>query len=97
MLFFKILQGGGPVSVNASLNNVTVVGFGNSQILSNIVDADNYDFYTKLRLPKLRIDGNYNLLGRILVIPLRGNGKCWFEARKYTHSVTRFIKLTFYL
>lgn len=68
------------MNVNASLTNVTVVGFGNSQILLNTVDPVKYDFYTKLRLPKIRIEGNYNLLGRILLIPLRGKGKCWFEA-----------------
>lgn len=77
----KVLQGGGPVSVNASLTNVTVLGFGASEILSNTVDPKNYDWVTKLRLPRLRIDGNYVLLGRILVIPLRGKGKCWFEAK----------------
>ncbi|XP_031333010.1 circadian clock-controlled protein-like [Photinus pyralis] len=77
----KILQGAGPVNVNASLTNVTVRGFGHTHIVSNLVDPKDYDFYTKLHLPKLRIDGNYVLLGRILVIPLQGRGKCWFEAK----------------
>lgn len=30
-------------------------------------------------VPKIRIDGNYHMQGRILVIPLNGHGKCWFE------------------
>ncbi|KAF5305562.1 hypothetical protein FQA39_LY01653 [Lamprigera yunnana] len=79
--FVRILQGGGPVSVNASLTNVTVLGFGSTRIVANTVDPKTYDFHTKLHLPKLRIDGNYILLGRILVIPLTGRGKCWFEAK----------------
>lgn len=80
---FQILQGGGgPVTVNASLTNVTVLGFGNTKIVQNIVDPETYDFYTKLTLPRLRIDGDYELLGRILVIPLRGKGSCWFDASK---------------
>ncbi|XP_060524232.1 uncharacterized protein LOC132700735 [Cylas formicarius] len=79
--FVKILQGGGgPVTVNASLTNVTVLGFGHTEITFNSVDPETYDFYTKLHLPRLRIDGNYDLLGRILVIPLRGKGVCWFDA-----------------
>ncbi|RZC38061.1 takeout [Asbolus verrucosus] len=78
----KILQGGGgPVTVNASLSNVTVVGFGKTQVLYNSVDPVTYDFLTKLRLERLRIDGLYELLGRILVIPLRGKGSCWFDAK----------------
>ncbi|XP_050305627.1 uncharacterized protein LOC126742855 [Anthonomus grandis grandis] len=80
--FVKILQGGGgPVTVNASLTDVSVVGFGNTKIVLNSVDPETYDFYTKLHLPRLRIDGNYELLGRILVIPLRGKGSCWFDAK----------------
>lgn len=69
--------------MNASLSNVTVVGFGNTEIVHNSVDPKTFDFYTKLHLPRLRIDGNYDLLGRILVIPLKGRGTCWFDASKY--------------
>ncbi|XP_030767625.1 uncharacterized protein LOC115891318 [Sitophilus oryzae] len=84
----KILQGGGgPVTVNASLTDVTILGFGNTKILFNSVDPETYDFYTKLHLPKLRIDGNYELLGRILLIPLRGKGTCWFDARDLNINV----------
>ncbi|XP_044758025.1 uncharacterized protein LOC123316115 [Coccinella septempunctata] len=78
----KILQGGGgPVTVNASLTNVTVRGFGKTKILYNSVDPKTYDFLTKLHLDKLRMEGDYRLLGRILVIPLRGKGNCWFDAK----------------
>ncbi|CAG9822469.1 unnamed protein product [Phaedon cochleariae] len=84
----KILQGGGgPVTVNASLSDVTILGFANTKILYNSVDPKTYDFYTKLFLPRLRIDGNYELLGRILVIPLRGKGVCWFDAQNLTINV----------
>lgn len=69
--------------MNASLTNVTVVGFGNTQVVYNSVDPVTYDFLTKLRLERLRIDGHYELLGRILVIPLRGKGNCWFDASTY--------------
>ncbi|CAG9856377.1 unnamed protein product [Phyllotreta striolata] len=84
----NILQGGGgPVTVNASLSNVKVLGFGNTRIVFNSVDPKTYDFYTKLALPRLRIDGLYELLGRILVIPLRGKGICWFEAKNLEINV----------
>lgn len=80
----QILQGGGgPVTVNASLTNVTVTGFGKTEVLYNSVDPVTYDFVTKLRLERLRLEGLYNLFGRILVIPLRGRGNCWFDASEY--------------
>lgn len=81
---FQILQGGnGPVTVNASLTNVTVIGFANAKIVKNSVDPKDYDFHTELKLPRLRIDGNYEMFGKILVIPLQGKGACWFDASKY--------------
>lgn len=33
-------------------------------------------------VPKVRIEGNYHMQGRILVIPLNGHGKCFFEPSK---------------
>ncbi|XP_065170545.1 protein takeout-like [Atheta coriaria] len=89
----KILQGAGPVNVNASLSNVTVVGFAHTKIVENRVDPVTYDFHTDLRLPRLRIDGRYVLLGRILVIPLRGIGQCWFDARNLEISAKSKVKM----
>lgn len=43
------------------------------------VDSKTYDFYTKVRVPKMRIEGTYDLRGKILLIPLVGRGVCWFE------------------
>ncbi|KAK9754941.1 Calponin family repeat [Popillia japonica] len=89
----KILQGAGPVNVNASLTDVTVLGFGNTHIRLNNVDSKTYDFYTELSLPRLRIDGNYKLLGRILVIPLKGAGTCWFDAKNLDITVRNIVNL----
>ncbi|KAJ8927698.1 hypothetical protein NQ314_019806 [Rhamnusium bicolor] len=50
----NILQGGGgPVTVNASLSNVTVLGFGHTNVVYNSVDPKTYDFYTKLHLSNI--------------------------------------------
>lgn len=43
------------------------------------VNPIDYSWETLIHLPKLRIEGNYHMQGRILVIPLNGHGKCWFE------------------
>ncbi|XP_055614722.1 protein takeout-like isoform X2 [Uranotaenia lowii] len=75
----RILQGEGPVSVNASLSKVIVTGFANTKISLNRVSSKDYGWETHIRLPKMRLEGNYHMQGRILVIPLNGHGKCWFE------------------
>lgn len=101
---FQILQGGGgAVTVNASLANVTVIGFGKTLVAKNSVDPVTHDFHTELKLPRLRIDGKYEMFGKILVIPLQGRGNCWFDARKYTlfilikSMISHFVLLITYV
>lgn len=66
----RILQGEGPVSVNASLKNVKVTGFSRTHVIENQVNSKDYSWTTSIRLPKMRLEGSYNMNGRILVIPL---------------------------
>lgn len=47
------------------------------------VDPKDYSWDTRFSLPKMRIEGNYHMQGRILVIPLNGHGKCFFEPSKF--------------
>ncbi|KAJ2950151.1 hypothetical protein O0L34_g11503 [Tuta absoluta] len=89
----RILQGDGPVNVNAALDNVIVTGFGKSEVLESMVDGKTYDFYTKVRVPKIRIEGTYDLRGKILLIPLVGRGQCWFEPSNMTIEMLSDVKL----
>lgn len=70
----KILQGEGPVSVNASLTKVKVLGFSKVKVIENQVSSKDYSWITTVKLPKMRLEGNYHMQGRILVIPL--NVRC---------------------
>jgi Haemolymph juvenile hormone binding protein (JHBP) len=66
----RILQGEGPVSVNASLTKVKVQGFSKVKVTENQVSSKDYNWVTTIKLPKMRLEGNYHMQGRILVIPL---------------------------
>ncbi|CRL07708.1 CLUMA_CG020662, isoform A [Clunio marinus] len=74
-----ILQGEGPVSVNASISKVKITGISKVKVIENQVSSKDYSWITIVKLPKMRLEGNYHMMGRILVIPLNGRGKCWFE------------------
>ncbi|RVE52967.1 hypothetical protein evm_002444 [Chilo suppressalis] len=89
----RILQGEGPVNVNAALDDVTVTGFGKTEVLVSQVDSKTYNFYTKVRVPKIRIEGTYDLKGKILLIPLVGHGTCWFEPTNMTIDIFSDVKL----
>lgn len=88
----RILQGDGPVNVNAALDNVTVTGFGQTEVLLSQVDGKTYDFYTRVRVPNIRIEGTYDLKGKILLIPLVGRGRCWFEPTNMTIDIVSDVK-----
>ncbi|XP_013136879.1 PREDICTED: circadian clock-controlled protein-like [Papilio polytes] len=89
----RILQGDGPVNVNAALDDVIVSGFGDTEVLLSQVDGKSYSFYTKVRVPKIRIEGTYDLKGKILLIPLVGRGLCWFEPTNMTIDIVSDVKL----
>ncbi|CAG9578953.1 unnamed protein product [Danaus chrysippus] len=89
----RILQGEGPVNINAALDNVVVTGFGKTEVLHSQVDGKSYDFYTKVRVPKIRIEGTYDLKGKILLIPLVGRGLCWFEPSNMTIDIVSDVKM----
>ncbi|KAG7306069.1 hypothetical protein JYU34_008650 [Plutella xylostella] len=89
----RILQGEGPVNVNAALDDVIVTGFGKTEVQLSQVDSKTYDFYTRVRVPKMRIEGTYDLKGKILLIPLVGRGQCWFEPTNMTIDIVSDVKL----
>jgi hypothetical protein len=68
----QILQGAGngPVSVDASLSNLKIYGLAKTEVTDNEVDLKTYSWTTTLKIPKLRVEGNYRMRGQILVIPL---------------------------
>lgn len=76
----RILQGEGPVSVNASLTKVKVTGFSKVIVIENQVSSKDYGWITTIKLPKMRLEGNYHMMGRILVIPLNVSFWSWVYA-----------------
>ncbi|XP_068086379.1 protein takeout [Anabrus simplex] len=90
----RILQGGdGPVSVNASLANVTITGMGRGVVMSNSVDHDTFWFVTRIAVPLVRIQGYYILMGRALLLPITGSGDAWFEPRDMEMNATTQVSV----
>lgn len=59
-----------PVNLNATLTKVKVLGFNKMKITESNVSKKDYSWLTKVQIPKMRLEGNYNMNGRILLIPL---------------------------
>ncbi|KAG4072889.1 hypothetical protein HA402_002632 [Bradysia odoriphaga] len=69
----------GPVNLNTTITDGVAIGFSNVVALENYVSPADYSWTTRLHLPKLRIEGQCDMRGRILLLRLGGSGKCWVE------------------
>lgn len=66
----QILQGTGPVSLDARLTNLKIKGLSKGLIIDNKANVKDKIWTTVFQIPKLRVEGNYQMNGQILVIPL---------------------------
>lgn len=57
------------------------------------MSSTNYGFTTTLFVPKIRFEADYSMEGRILLVPVNGQGHCWFEPSKVEISFPNFFKL----
>ncbi|PSN34100.1 hypothetical protein C0J52_12949 [Blattella germanica] len=57
-----------------NLNDITVAGFKDSDIHDLKYDFENQIFSMYLTVPRLEMTGKYNVKGKLLLIPISGNG-----------------------
>ncbi|KAI5732425.1 hypothetical protein M8J76_000101 [Diaphorina citri] len=71
-------QGTGPVSIDLNLKNVSIHGLKHAVIKSVEYDIDNYKFGPAMFdiNHNVVIEGQYSIKGKIMVLPIVGNGKC---------------------
>ncbi|KAH8267949.1 hypothetical protein KR026_011624 [Drosophila bipectinata] len=66
-------------TIRANLTDLVVKGFSKTKVKESRVSKKDFGWQTKLFLPKMRLDGRYDMAGRILLIPLSGSGKIFIE------------------
>ncbi|XP_033166167.1 protein takeout [Drosophila mauritiana] len=66
-------------TIRANLTDLVVKGFANTKVKESRVSKKDFNWQTKIYLPKMRLDGRYEMAGRILLIPLSGSGKIFIE------------------
>ncbi|XP_055923692.1 protein takeout-like [Eupeodes corollae] len=89
-------------TITANLTNLVTKGFAKTIVKESKVSKKDFSWETTLLVPKLRIDGHYKMEGKILVVPLQGNGEMFIECDDLTikmHTKTRLYEkggFTFY-
>ncbi|XP_055381539.1 circadian clock-controlled protein daywake-like [Condylostylus longicornis] len=72
----RIAQGNSEaVNINVDLSKLKLYGLTKIIVKESKVSSKDFSWKTTLLLPKMKIESDYGLQGRILLIPLNGNGK----------------------
>ncbi|BFF92628.1 uncharacterized protein DMAD_10643 [Drosophila madeirensis] len=66
-------------TIRANLTDLVVKGFAQTKVKESRVSKKDFNWQTKIYLPKMRLDGKYRMAGRILLIPLSGSGNIFIE------------------
>ncbi|PNF17371.1 hypothetical protein B7P43_G02970 [Cryptotermes secundus] len=70
---------GRPVNINLELNNVKNSGFSESDIEAARIDFDKHIIEADVFLKFSKLEADYVMNGKFLVLPIKGNGKCIME------------------
>ncbi|XP_070156915.1 protein takeout [Polyergus mexicanus] len=73
----KIENGQGPVRIRAFFTNITAIGPGNYSINKVRVNISSYRIDLHLSLPKIEVQGNYDINGNVLLFPIQSHGNFW--------------------
>ncbi|EDW24003.1 GL23901 [Drosophila persimilis] len=66
-------------TISANLTEMLIHGFGKMVIKESKVSKKDFSWLTKIYLPTMRLDCKYKMIGRILLVPLRGGGNMSME------------------
>ncbi|XP_050317409.1 uncharacterized protein LOC126751295 [Bactrocera neohumeralis] len=69
----------GAVQLHANLTEMVATGLSSMIIKESKVSKKDYSWETKVFIPKLRLEGQYKMSGKILLIPLNGAGHMFIE------------------
>ncbi|XP_046392756.1 protein takeout-like [Ischnura elegans] len=72
-----INQGGGVAKIKAAFKNLEVYGLSNYTTTYARSDPQNYRFTLGLKFRELKIYGDYDVSGNLLMIPISGQGRFW--------------------
>ncbi|KAJ9577458.1 hypothetical protein L9F63_005959 [Diploptera punctata] len=75
----EINQAQGPLQFKSAYSNITVYGLGDTKIHSFSMDIENLILYTNASVPFMRFQCNYELEGKVLLLPVKGNGDAEFN------------------
>ncbi|KAJ1530243.1 hypothetical protein ONE63_005166 [Megalurothrips usitatus] len=88
MSTLDIEQGSGPVAIDLRFKDVNFYGLKGAQLRSVKADVSNFRYKVSVLFPAgVSLKGNYKINGKVLVLPIRGEGKCDLQIENSTVEV----------
>lgn len=88
MSSLNIEQGSGAVAVDLHFKDLNIYGFKNGRVPAVKADVDNFKINVSLAAPDgITLKGNYKIDGKVLVLPIKGEGKCELSLANVTAEV----------
>lgn len=89
----SVKENAGSVAVNLKFNDVYITGLANSKLVNSRMDLDKKLIEWTFEVPKVVMDSQYKIDGRILILPITGNGKGHIELENVKLKFTLSYKL----
>ncbi|XP_069682370.1 protein takeout-like [Periplaneta americana] len=88
-----LAKGHGPVTISGSFYNILAHGPSNATATFASIDMKNGVFGLGAYLPDIRIEADYDLQGKVLILPLVGNGPARVHLKNVTTSMSSKFEL----
>ncbi|GLG92889.1 Putative odorant-binding protein [Gryllus bimaculatus] len=69
-------QGQGPIALKIKFTNVSVGGLSECKVSSSEIDLKKYTMRFRGEMEKVTFDADYEMNGRVLLLPVTGKGRC---------------------
>ena len=82
----KIDQSSGPIFIHSIYENILINGLSDFHIKEVRSDIENDKYLLKLEFPNIRITANYKIDGKLMMMPLKGQGNLQGNFSKFNKT-----------
>ncbi|XP_034486341.1 protein takeout [Drosophila innubila] len=80
----KMDQDSGAIFLHSTYKNVKITGMSKHTLNDLKIDPSQFKFYVSMTFPKLHLESEYNIKGKIMMMPLLGDGQCFVDLTNIT-------------
>lgn len=91
----NIKQNAGAIRIESQYSDMVMSGLSNFTLRDISVDVPKNRLQADLWFPELEMTSNYLIHGKLLLMPITGNGKAYGKFSKYPQLISHFLIINF--